>query len=430
MNVWPNGSMIFILVWVRTGSRWVNRAIGSGMEHLRGGRLAPLAGTAAFALVGLAGDLSGAEAADGAWRERSQLVWDASAGKLMRRTLRAWDENPALGLDFVWDADAGLPGEGAINGTGRLVWLVRGGAVYDRSAIFSEYEGEVRNGRPDGKGRIRLKSGLVYDGTWRDGLMTGHGVLRFANGDRYSGAVDDGTPDGFGRYAAADGTIFEGRFVKGRRDGPGMLTMPDTRRFRSVWREGAEIERTPLDPAPPALVQAGGVTVSTYIDTRLNNEFIDADIDMLSYGYTATPSAREVHITLDAPEILDIWKGDAVLRDDEIDHSGWLFEDPGQFSPVFLVVELGNQGNRTAQVTSAWFDLAESVVDYQPYVVVYGSANTVFDPGFAFQNFGWSEAFDATLTYAFGDRNGAVTEDFLADLGTIDAISRRLQSTA
>jgi hypothetical protein len=148
---------------------------------------------------------------------------------------------------------------------------------------------------------------------------------------------------------------------------------------------------------------------------------------MLSYAYTATPSAGEVFIAPDAPQILDIWKGDAVLRHDSIDQNAWLFEDPGQFSPVFLVIELSNQGNQTAQVISAWFDLAESVTDYQPYVVVYGSSNTVFDPGFAFQNFGWGEAGDATLTYAFGDENGPVTQDFVANLGTIDDY---LQATA
>ena len=362
-----------------------------------------------------------AAAGDGAWKERSQLVWDASAGKLMRQTLRAWDPHPELGLDFVWEADGGAPAAGTITGSGRLVWLARGAPAYDRDAIYSEYEGEVRDGRPNGKGRIKLRTGVVYDGTWRDGNMIGHGVLRFANGDRYSGAVDDGAPDGHGRYASADGTIFEGDFVDGRRDGAGTLTLPDARRFRSIWKDGTEIERTPLDDSPAVVAQAGGVTVSTYIDTKLNNEFIDADVDMLSYAYTATPSAGEVAIVPDAPEMMAIWKGDAVLRDDGTGQNAWLFEDPGQFSPVFLVVELSNEGNQTAQVTSAWFDLAESVTDYQPYVTVYGLSGTFFDPSFGLQNFGWGEAANATLTYAFGNESGPVTEDFVADIGTIDS---------
>lgn len=422
MEVWPNGSMIIYPPMGKDGEP-AGQSAGSGLEMKHPGQVCGVPLTVALiglALLASAGLSAGAAADDGAWKERSQLVWDASARQLVRQTLRAWDDNPALGLDFIWEAKAGPPGEGAISGTGRLVWLVHGAAAYDRDAIFSEYEGEMRDGRPDGKGRIRLKSGLVYDGTWRDGRMIGYGVLRFQNGDRYNGAVDDGTPHGLGRYAAVDGTIFEGQFAAGQRDGAGLLTTPDARRFRSVWKDGVEIERTPLDDAPLTVAQAGGVTVSAYIDTRLNNEFIDADVEMLSYAYTATPSAGEVFIALDAPEVLDIWKGDAVLRADEIDQSAWLFEDPGQFSPVFLVVELANEGSRMAQVTSAWFDLAESATDYQPYVVIYSSGNTVFDPDFALQNFGWGEAFDATLTYAFGNENGAVTRDFVANLGTID----------
>ncbi len=361
-----------------------------------------------------------AAVADGVWRERSQLVWDAGAGKLARQTLRAWDPDPARGLDFVWEPSAGASTPGVIEGEGRLIWLARGAAAYDRAAIFSEYEGAVRNGRPEGRGKIRLRSGLVYDGTWRDGVMTGYGVLRFATGDRYSGAVRDGAPDGHGRYAAVDGTIYEGTFVAGRREGEGTLTLPDARRFRSVWQDGTEVERTPLDGGPARVAQAESIEVSAYIDTKLNNDFIDADEEMLSYGYTATPSAGEVMVTLDAPKILDIWKGDTVIRDDGVDQSAWMFEDPGQFAPVFLVIELANESRQTQQITSAWFDLAESVTDYQPYVVIYGSHDTMFNPNFSFQNFGWGEALDAKLTYAFGTEDGPVTEDFVADVGSID----------
>ncbi len=381
-------------------------------SRLRGlcGAVAVLAMTAGF----------GAAAGDGAWKERSQLVWDASANRLARLTFRAWDPDPAAGRDFVWEPAADGAAPGAIEGEGRLIWLARGAAAYDRGAIFSEYEGTVRNGRPEGRGKIRLRSGLVYDGTWRDGVMTGYGVLRFATGDRYAGAVRDGAPEGHGRYAAADGTVYDGFFVAGRRDGEGTLTLPDARRFRSVWEDGAEVERTPLEAGAVEVVQAETIRVSAYVDTKLNDDFIDADEDMLSYAYTATPSAGEVMVTLDAPKILDLWKGDAVIRDDGVDQSAWMFEDPGQFAPVFLVIELANESRETRQITSAWFDLAESTTDYQPYVVIYGSHDTVFNPTFSFQNFGWGEALDATLTYAFGTEDGPVSEDFVADLGSID----------
>ncbi len=400
---------------------------GSDMEHRATGRLGRTLTRAALALSAMAGLLAGAWAGDGAWKERSQLIWDASAGKLTRQTLRAWDPHPELDLDFVWEADGGQTTEGAIAGSGRLLWLAKGAPAYDRQAIFSEYEGEVRDGRPDGEGRLRLKSGRLYEGTWRGGLMVGRGMLRFENGDRYLGEIDKGEPDGFGRYASLGGTVFEGRFRAGQRDGVGTLTMPDTRRFRSVWEGGVEISRTPIDESTVTIAQNSGIAVSAYIDTRMNNAFVDADPDMLSYAYTATPSAGEIDITLDAPQILDIWKGDAVLRNDAIDETAWLFEGPDQFAPVFLVVEISNETSRTAQVTSAWFDLAESVTDYQPYVTVRGSGSMMFDPTFYLRNFGWGAAFEARLVYAFGNESGPVTEDFFAEIGIIDQF---LEATA
>ena len=87
-----------------------------GIVSLRAGLFLLLAAwTGAAALAG-----------DGAWKERSQLVWDASARKLTRQTLRAWDPHPELGLDFVWEFDGESPPEGAISGSGRLLWLAKG----------------------------------------------------------------------------------------------------------------------------------------------------------------------------------------------------------------------------------------------------------------------------------------------------------------
>ena len=57
------------------------------------------------------------------------------------------------------------------------------------------------------------------------------------------------------RLALADGTIFEGIFVAGQRDGEGTLTLPDARRFRSVWKEGREVVREPLDVLIQAVIQ-------------------------------------------------------------------------------------------------------------------------------------------------------------------------------
>ncbi len=364
--------------------------------------------------------------ADGQWKERSQLVWDKSQRTMVRRTFIAWDPHPQLDLDFLWKGTGGSADHaGIISGDGQLVWLAKGAAAYDRKAVFSDYEGSVRNGRPDGSGRLKLSSGQVYDGEWRDGQMSGKGTLRFANGDQYSGSFVASLPDGIGRYVAVDGTVFEGHFSKGMRDGAGTLTLPDGRAFRSQWLNDKEIARAPLDARPLQLVQAGGVRVNVYIDQKLNQNFKSADQDLVSYAYKAVNMSGALRIQLNSAAIMDLWKGNATIHADEEQWTPDLFIDPGQFAPLFLVVEIANEGGRTAQVDSVYFDLAESKSDLEPYVVVWGpgsmeGAAQAFFPQFTLKNYGWGAVNNARLTYAFGDKSGPVTRTAALDIGSFD----------
>jgi hypothetical protein len=49
----------------------------------------------------------------------------------------------------------------------------------------SRYEGELKNGKPHGKGTYYYNDGNKYTGDWVDGDMSGQGVLTCANGERY-----------------------------------------------------------------------------------------------------------------------------------------------------------------------------------------------------------------------------------------------------
>jgi hypothetical protein len=371
----------------------------------------------------------GAEAASGRWRERSELVWDGAARVMVRRTFVAWDPHPHLDLDFLWKgADGSAERAGVISGDGRLLWLAKGAASYDARAVFSDYRGEMRNGRPDGSGRLKLSSGEAYDGEWRDGVMSGKGTLRLASGDEYSGTFADNLPEGTGRYAAVDGTVFEGPFSKGVREGSGVLTLPDGRAFRSEWHQGREIGRSPLEAKPVQLAQAGDVDVNVYIDQKMNQAFKDGDQEMPSYAYAADATSGEVRIGLDSPEIVGLWKGDATIRADSDEWSPSLFEDPGQFAPLFLVVQTSNQGSRAAQIDSAYFELEQSETDLEPYVVILGPGGPdsaqAYYPGFTLDNYGWGSVENATLTYAFGDKSGPVTRTTSVSIGDFDQVGQ------
>ncbi|EAR99464.1 protein kinase (macronuclear) [Tetrahymena thermophila SB210] len=63
----------------------------------------------------------------------------------------------------------------------------------------SRYEGEVRNGVRDGKGKYYYNNGGYYEGSWKDGKMNGQGTLYFPDGSTaYDGSWRDDQFHGYG----------------------------------------------------------------------------------------------------------------------------------------------------------------------------------------------------------------------------------------
>lgn len=361
--------------------------------------LVRLAAGAVFAVAMAASSMASASGAAGTWAERTQLVWDQTAGKLVRKALLAWDTAPERDLEFEWQGSSAA--DGPISGAGRLVWRERGAPAYDPAAVYSEYEGTVRNGRPDGTGRLRVRDGIVYEGTWRDGAMEGRGLIRFANGEAFEGPFAAGAPDGTGRLTTADGRVWQ-----------------------SVWRNGAEVARTPAEGAVQ-LAQAGTVAVNVYMDSRLNDEFrsVQDEDGFEHFTYEVDDSTGVLQVRLASPEILGLWKGDepitATLRQGTSDY----FEDGTQFGPVFVVVDIANEESQSAEVVGAYIDIAESMSDLQPYVDAYGPAdgcNSRLVTDFSLSNAGWGAVENARLTYAFGTEAEPGQAVFVTEIGSFE----------
>ena len=51
----------------------------------------------------------------------------------------------------------------------------------------SVYEGELENGKAEGKGVFRWADGSQYEGRWKDNMRDGSGTMIWANGDSYTG---------------------------------------------------------------------------------------------------------------------------------------------------------------------------------------------------------------------------------------------------
>ncbi|CAF3973027.1 unnamed protein product, partial [Rotaria sp. Silwood2] len=67
----------------------------------------------------------------------------------------------------------------------------------------NRYEGELKEGKRQGKGKMDFANGGKYTGDWVDGIITGQGVYIWANGDRYEGQWKDGKNNGKGTFVSA-----------------------------------------------------------------------------------------------------------------------------------------------------------------------------------------------------------------------------------
>jgi hypothetical protein len=396
-----------------------------------------LRGTMMLAALGYAlAGCNSAAAADGAWKDATEEMYDAGLHRMERRTYRVWDFHPELHLEFHWerpDRTAGPPG--IINGSGTLTWRNGGADEYDTTATYSEYKGNMKDGRPDGTGSLRMRSGTSYVGDWHAGLMNGRGVLKLDNGDDYNGEFADGQMQGQGRYAGADGTVYVGEFKNGRRDGAGILTLADGRSYRTVWRGGTEVERTAVlagaaGPASPVEPARRDVTFRLTVDRKQNEDFRLHDYGITYFVYDAQNAPGKMQIDLASKELEGQWKGSATLTG----YEGLLIDEVDQFAPVYLLADVTNSGARTTRVAAAYLDVSESRSDLQPYLYFTRTApictETEYDPQVMFKNLGWGSLRNAALRYSLvpkndGNRNVSNPSDnnpdFTVPLGDVDA---------
>ena len=136
---------------------------------------------------------------------------------------------------------------GVIEGKGRMFW-----------PNGDRYTGSFKNGQFRGHGRLEFSGGAVYEGEFTNGAITGAGTLHYANGDRYTGKLIFGRAHGQG-VLETRGSRYEGEFRDDRYHGMGKLTDKDGNVYTGAFADG--------------LFQGRGVYATT--DGRLyNGEFV------------------------------------------------------------------------------------------------------------------------------------------------------------
>jgi hypothetical protein len=123
---------------------------------------------------------------------------------------------------------------GAITGAGTLHYangdrytgVLKYGRAHGRGVLEARgghYEGEFRDDRYHGTGKLADKEGNIYTGTFEDGLFHGRGVYATTDGRTYNGEFVAGNFTGAGIYTDKGGTHYEGGFKNWVFDGKGTL---------------------------------------------------------------------------------------------------------------------------------------------------------------------------------------------------------------
>ena len=99
----------------------------------------------------------------------------------------------------------------------------------------SIYEGDLVNGKKQGKGTLKFNDGTVYEGDFIDDKYEGNGKLKFKNGCIYEGNFNNNLINGKGKYIYNDGKEYNGDFQMGLKHGFGRLSWNDDKYFEGFW---------------------------------------------------------------------------------------------------------------------------------------------------------------------------------------------------
>jgi hypothetical protein len=365
----------------------------------------------------------------GAWVERVQILYQSETRSVLRKILRVWDFHPEKNLDFVWEPAPGrspdrtIAGDGTVNGKGRLVWRVRGSASYDSKTVYSSYFGEVKNGRPDGQGRLELRSGEVLDGHWTAGELNGRGIHIDADGNRYEGEFVGGAPNGPGRLLSKTGEIFAGTFVGGLKNGKGRTRLPGGTVYDSQWLMGKEVGGSRPDVLADARVggllkaQTGGgdadkVEIGVAVDQRMTQQ---SDMQ-----YQHLVRDEDIAIYPLSDEDNDAWNGTGHVTTRNVYGSvDW------ENTPAFAEVDLKTSDQSKVKLDSLEMKVAASEAYRKPMLSISEHFGCVgFRPDFSIVNNGWGDAKDMKMSIQFttvdeeGNPTGQPSRMFTKDIGS------------
>ena len=110
--------------------------------------------------------------------------------------------------------------------------------TFHETSLQPGYYGQTFDGLRDGKGKLVLENGDVYEGHWKEGQKDGHGIYVYANGIKYNGTWKNDKMDGYGSLIFPDGSSYYGEFENGAISGTGTFKYADKAEYSGEWKNG------------------------------------------------------------------------------------------------------------------------------------------------------------------------------------------------
>lgn len=132
--------------------------------------------------------------------------------------------------------------------------------VQDFEMDLGEYTGGLYNGMRNGWGQLKTKKGNVYEGEWRDNVLS-EGTMECEFGF-YEGQFGKALfPHGWGVMEYRD-SIYAGNWYGGNKKGYGRVIYPDGSSVVSIWDKGIKIGATTPSQCRDSILY--GIDVSKY----------------------------------------------------------------------------------------------------------------------------------------------------------------------
>jgi len=74
----------------------------------------------------------------------------------------------------------------------------------------------------EGKGKLMMRDGSIMEGEFKDGEITGIGLIKYPNGNYYKGMLKEGDKDGEGEFYWR-GDLYKGHFSENCKQGTGVM---------------------------------------------------------------------------------------------------------------------------------------------------------------------------------------------------------------